>query len=421
MHRRCAIWLLGDLSGTFVVSEFALVAMAQSIVVTIWGTQAAGTIRFPLLYLYFLVPVGESLIAPLQIVTADLTVALLKATSVPVRSDGLMIILPHARWLVAEACAGVKFLIASIALGALLSAIFLRSFTRRALFMALSVAVPILANGFRAFIVVLIGYLSNNAAAASADHILYGWVIFAVVLLAMVAIAVVMREPEDAHDVALPEADRRSKIGSPSAVLYAALCSLLIVASFQASASSLSAPPIHSGTPSRLPISVRPPWTAIEAKDSSPPMFHGADRVWTQTYSDGSAKIYLSVAYFDFERPGAEVASSQHQLEGVSPGIPIAETTENVRVAGQVIRAGELTFTRYNRRRVLLHWFWVDDRFTGNPYVAKLLQLNARLLDGNNAAAIVVSSTDVMGDESAAKRALARFAEAFRLTPKPVL
>jgi EpsI family protein len=287
--------------------------------------------------------------------------------------------------------------------------------------MALSVAIPILANGFRAFIVVLIGYLSNNAAAASADHILYGWVIFAVVLLAMVAIAVVMREPEDAHEAALSDTDRRSRAGSPSAVLSAALCSLLIIASFQASAAAVTVPPTHSATRSRLPISVQVPWTAIAAKDSSPPMFQGADRVWTQTYSDGSARIYLRVAYFNFERPGVEVASSQQQFGGASPGIPIAETNENLRVAGEEIRAGELTFTKANRRRVLLHWFWVDDRFTGNPYAAKLLQLKARLLGGNNAAAIVVISTDVMGDESSARRALGRFAEAFRWTPKPGL
>src|SRR5690348_7380052 len=146
-----AIWLLGDLTGTVVVSELALVAMAQSIVVALLGIQAARAITFPLIYLTFLVPAGESLIPALQTVTASAAVALLKIAGIPVRSDGLLIYLPNSTWLVAEACAGVKFLIASVALGALLSGIFLRNWRRRMLFMGLSVVVPIVANGFRAF------------------------------------------------------------------------------------------------------------------------------------------------------------------------------------------------------------------------------------------------------------------------------
>src|SRR5260370_716697 len=108
-------------------------------------------------------------------VTAFLAVALLKLGGVPVRADGLFIYTPTGEWLVAEACSGVRFLIASIAFGALLSSLFLRTWPRRAAFMTLSVLVPILANGIRVFGIVLIGYLTSNEIAAGADHILYGW------------------------------------------------------------------------------------------------------------------------------------------------------------------------------------------------------------------------------------------------------
>jgi exosortase/archaeosortase family protein len=52
---------------------------------------------------------------------------------------------------VAEACSGVKFLIAMVALGVLVANVCFRSWHRRAAFMALCVAVPILANGVRAW------------------------------------------------------------------------------------------------------------------------------------------------------------------------------------------------------------------------------------------------------------------------------
>ena len=45
----------------------------------------------------------------------------------------------------------------------------------------------------------------------------------------------------------------------------------------------------------------------------------GADRIWYQAYSDGVATVHLSVGYFAYERPGAEIASSSHHLAGPHP------------------------------------------------------------------------------------------------------
>ena len=407
-----AVWLLGELSSTLVVSEFALVAMAQSTVVAILGVQATRTLIFPLVYLLFLVPLGESLIPILQTVTAGSTVALLKLTGIPVRSDGLMIYLPNATWIVAEACAGLKFLIASVAVGALLSGMFLRSWRRRALFMALSVVVPIVANGFRAFIIVLISYLTDNTYAVGVDHILYGWVLFALVLLGMIGIAVAMREADG--DDFLSAVHARSAARLPVAIssfsfLAAALCSLLLVVSIKAGAASLESPPTNTSTPTALPLSVHGPWIQVATKDPSPPIFWGADRVWHQAYSDGAATIYLSLGYFAFERPGAQIASSNHQFAGATPMLQTGEHWQDTSVARQKFYARALTFGGGHDRRLLWHWLWVDGRYTGNPYLAKLLQLRAKLLGGPPAAAIISISTDYAGVEDSARAALARF------------
>jgi exosortase A len=279
----CAAWLLGEITGTVVVSEFALVVMAQGVVVAILGVQVARVLLFPLAYLLFLVPVGESLIPPLQSVTADFTVALLKMTGIPVHSNGVVIFLPTMTWIVAEACAGVKFLIASVALGALLSEMFLRSWRRRIIFMALSVAVPIVANGLRAYIIVVIGYLSNNKYAVGADHLLYGWLLFALVLAGMIGVSVAMREPPD-QDNSSPT--RMSRAAAPTFPI-AALASLLLILSVRAGAASLENRPANTAIPATLPLSIGTSWTPVATEDPSPAIFAGADRVWYQAYSDG--------------------------------------------------------------------------------------------------------------------------------------
>lgn len=381
--------------------------MAQGIIVAILGVRAARTLLFPLAYLLFLVPMGESLIPPLQSATADITVTMLELTGIPVRSDGLVLFVSNTTWIVAEACAGVKFLIASVALGALLSEMFLRSWPRRIFFMALSVVVPIVANGLRAYVIVVIGYLSNNKYAVGADHLLYGWVLFALVLTGMVGVAVTMRAPPDRN----PASPARPARTAASPIPTAALAALLLVLSVRAGAASLESQ-AAGALPETMPLSIAVPWIPVGVQDSSPAMFAGADRVWHQAYSDGSTTIHLSLGYFASERPGAEIASSSHRLAGPNPGLQTGERWQRTGTEHQSFDARALTFGAQDKRRLLWPWLWVDGRYTGNSYVAKLLQLEVKLLHAPPAAAIISISTDwdaTAVKEKTATAALDRF------------
>ena len=407
------VWLFAELTSTLVLAELAIVAMAQSIVVATLGIQAARILIFPLVYLVFVVPVGETFVPALQAITANSAVTLLKLTGLPVRSEGLTIDLPNARWIVDEACAGLKFLVASVAVGALLSGMFLRSWSRRIVFMILSIVVPIAANVFRAYIVVAISYFTDNAYAAGIDHILYGWVVFALVLLGMVAIAVAMREGDGDHSSArlrAPPPLRTPGVISARPFMAAALMSLVLVTSFKAGAVSLEGLPTDAALPESLPLSVQGPWTMIATTDPSPPIFSGPDRVWNQAYSDGTATIYLSVGYYAFERSGAEVASLRHRFSSGTSMRKRGEYWQDADASTQTFHAKALTFGGRGERRLLWYWLWVDGRHTGSPYLAKLLQLKAKLLGGPTAAAIISISTDYSGAENSATTRLSQFA-----------
>jgi exosortase A len=408
-----AAWLLGALSGTVVVSEFTLVIMAQAIVVALLGTAAARTLLFPLAYLLFLVPMGESLIPALQSVTASFAVALLKLSGLPIHSDGLVIALPGRTWVVAEACAGLKFLVAAVAVGALLCEMFMKTWRRRALFMALSVIVPIAANGLRAYVIVMIAWFSNGKYAVGVDHLLFGWVLFAIVLAAMIGIAVAMREPPDETD---PPASRIARVSqasaTPTAFAAIAIGLLMTVLAVKAGASALENSPVETGVPANLPLAVRHPWAPVAAGDPSAPILMGADRTWHQAYSDGTATVFLTIGYFASERPGAEVASSRHMFDGKKPRTQTAERWQNIRAGGETFDARALAIGTKSPRRLLWHWLWIDKRYTGSPYLAKLLQLKTRLLRSPPAAAVISISTDYGQSESqdAAAGVLARFA-----------
>ena len=47
---------------------------------------------------------------------------------------------------------------------------------------------PIIANGFRAYGIILIGYWSDGKLAAGIDHLIYGWVFFSIVMIVLLMI-----------------------------------------------------------------------------------------------------------------------------------------------------------------------------------------------------------------------------------------
>ena len=187
-------WLIGSIASARVLEQFALIGMIDGLFLAVLGWRVAGAMAFPLFYLAFAVPFGNFMISPLQDLTAVFVVKALRVFGIPVYLEGIFLAIPTARFEVAEACAGVRFLIATIALGALFGFLTFRSYLRFSAFMVLSFIVPIVANWFRALGIVLIAHLTNSEYAVGADHIIYGWVFFSFVTIVLLSIGMMMRE-----------------------------------------------------------------------------------------------------------------------------------------------------------------------------------------------------------------------------------
>ena len=175
-------WVLGGMAELAQFRELALVLMLQSAVAAVLGLRVAAGLLFPLGYMLFLVPAGDELIPLLQTITARITTTLLAVSHIPSKIDGVFIATPGGYFKVAEACSGVKFLIAMIAYGTLVAHVCFRSPKRRAVFMLACLITPVLANGVRAWGTIAIAQVVGIKFAAGFDHVFYGWVFFAVVM-----------------------------------------------------------------------------------------------------------------------------------------------------------------------------------------------------------------------------------------------
>ncbi|MGI5310733.1 exosortase A [Rheinheimera sp. WS51] len=178
------VWLLAFAADIALLMHIAAVFSLPALFWLIFGTKAAKTHRFALGYLVFLIPFGEELSLQLQNITADITVLMLQISSIPVFRQGLYLSTPVGMFEVAEACSGLRFLIASLAISTLFAYLNYKSVIKQISFIIFMTVISIIANGFRAFMLVYIGEKSDMQLGFGADHYLYGWLFFGLVLMA---------------------------------------------------------------------------------------------------------------------------------------------------------------------------------------------------------------------------------------------
>src|ERR1043165_1384358 len=168
----CAlVWLLGYVAAINEVRQFTLVAMIITAILTMLGWQVFRVIAFPVMYLFFLVPFGQYFIPPLQQFTTWFTKIGLDLLSVPHFTQGTVFQLRNGTFEIADACAGLRFLTAAVALGVLYVYLTYTKWWKSAAFLAASVIVPIIANGLRCVLTMSLAYWLNDFDAVAESHI----------------------------------------------------------------------------------------------------------------------------------------------------------------------------------------------------------------------------------------------------------
>ena len=386
-------WLLGQLAGASVAQQFGVALMIPLVVWAILGTAVVRTLAFPLFFLLFAVPFGEFLESPLMEYTADFTVATLRLTGIPVYREGQFFMIPSGSWSVVEACSGLRYLIASVTVGFLYAYLTYRSLRRRAIFVALSVIVPIVANWLRAYMIVMIGHLSEMKYAVGVDHLIYGWLFFGIVMLILFWIGSFWREDLDPRPAALRSVLLAARDHSSlAAIMVATIAVAGLVAVWPVAAARLEAAGAYGPPALQAPLAAGD-WQPVAGRLTDwTPRFLSPSALVNQGYGNQGTHAGLYVGYYRNQRPGAQLISSQNTL--------VASTDRGWRNIGETRRTlvfdqGELSLTEAKLRGrsnslFVWRWYWVDGRYIVNPYWAKLLQAKSRLLGRGDDGAVVI-------------------------------
>ena len=405
------IWLLGEVTATNLFKHLGLVLMIQAAILTLLGWRIFWIARFPLAYLFFAVPFGAGLIPPLQDATAGIVTSWLQASAIPAHLTGHLITTPAGAFVIAEACAGARFLISAVAVGVFAADLFYRQAWRKALLIGLSLALPVVGNAIRAYGIIAIAVHFGRESGVMVDHVTYGLLFLSVLLLALLGLGLTFREsgvgetlrPAPSAGVS-PPADSRK------------LIALLIVAFSITVGPALLAGRADQGDPSAMAksaqLTLHPPagWIATAGRASDwRPIIENADAELTQSYTSEDAEVIVHIAYFFSQRQGAEVVNEQHRLAGNLSSLVAEENSYGLRIDGDLTDVPCMRVADSESPLLVCTWYWVDGTFTGNAIIAKLYQAKARLWGGQPAAAIVAVAVRDRQTPSKALESLQRF------------
>ena len=398
-------WLLGELTAVNALTQFALIFIVVASSIALLGSAASKVIAFPLLFLFFALPVGDFLMPRLMEWTADFTVIALRASGVPVYREGQNFIIPSGSWSVVEACSGIRYLIASLTVGTLYAYLTYHSLKRRLIFVAISIIVPIVANWLRAYLIVMLGHLSGNKLAVGVDHLIYGWVFFGVVIAIMFAIGMRWAEdevPPRAIDQQLAHAANRPRHNSWIAALL-----LAVVVSSGPLAEQLISTANNTTAPHlALPLTAGP-WQTQALFADLQPDFANPSAEAHQAFQAGEHQVGLYIAFYrnqNFERKLVtstnvvvnttnhtwRIAASGKQRQPAMASAPDVSRYELIRQPG-------LGDERY----IAWQWYWINGHLTASAIEAKWLTAWSLLSgQGDDSAAIIIYAPKATAGEA---------------------
>ena len=171
----------------------SLLLVLPGMVLLFGGRDWLRQLMFPIMFLAFMVPLPEVIIANvsfrLKIFAAQLSTLMVNSLGVPAIREGSLIRTRHANLMVEDPCSGIRSLIALIALGALIAYFSNLSRPQRAIIFVASIPIAVATNVIRIATLTLIGEIYGEQYATGMVHDTIGVLVFVLAFFGLSAVA----------------------------------------------------------------------------------------------------------------------------------------------------------------------------------------------------------------------------------------
>lgn len=371
----------------------------------VWAFAGAETTRrfaLPLAYLYVAMPMWHVLNGILLYLTVAVASAAVQMAGIPAFIDGNFIHLPSGTIEVEEGCAGLCFATAGTALGAFAGLVHHRRWQTALLFASIGLALAVIGNWARVFMLVVVGYVSEmQNYLITQDHVVFGWVVFALFMLPLFYLSRRL-EPK-----ALAVTSARHAPSVQGSWATAAFCCLLAIGIWANHRIGGSDPGLRPAVSASATV---PGWVKGDVwQGPTRPLFLGVSSQDAAWYVQGASRVGVYIADYALQGPGQEVVFSGNRPEGEA-GTVVTQAMIPAPVSGTMLTFRELTVSDATGERRLV---WVMLRVAGEPaageWHAKVLQLKGALRGRRDAQALVLTAV-CEPDCDGARKSLSHYA-----------
>jgi exosortase len=180
---------IGRLGVELMTMRLAYPTILAGLVLLLLGRSIFRILLFPLLFLYLMVPLPQSVVNeiafPLQLVASDLAVQALHQLGIPALREGNIIHLANARLFVAEACSGLRSLMSLVTLGVVFAYFFRKTWGERIVILLSTFPIAIGVNAFRVALTGVLTSAFGEGMAKGAIHETEGLFTFGIAFLGL--------------------------------------------------------------------------------------------------------------------------------------------------------------------------------------------------------------------------------------------
>jgi EpsI family protein len=252
----------------------------------------------------------------------------------------------------------------------------------------------------------MLGHLSGNRIAAGVDHLVYGWLLFGIVIFVLFAVGSRWRDAPDADDAARAAPAREVAPGRSSAPAFAAVAVLIVVWPFARAAMMAPLGGALPPPPAPLPISgwkVSAPFSEWRASTQRPSIEH------IVYFENNGSAVGVQMSVYRDQVEGAELVGWANRLvvPAAKPAWRVAAQSAGTwRDESGAYRESVL---KADRQLLVRDWYWLGNSTTTSEVRAKIDLAIDRLTRHDDTSAWVIVFTPVGEDTDAARATMESF------------
>ncbi len=185
--------VLASYAAILTLGPLAMIFMLHGMVLYFLGPAIYRALSFPLVFLFFMVPVPSQIYSavtiPLQLLVTKISTSIGSIMGIPILRQGNLIHLPERTLQVVQACSGLRSIMSLAALSALFGYLFMETRIFQTLLFLSSIPIAIVINVVRVVLMIVGFYFFQYDFTTGTIHTVMGLLVFSIALLMLYMLA----------------------------------------------------------------------------------------------------------------------------------------------------------------------------------------------------------------------------------------